>query len=179
MANHSAANPEGRLDKDVLKSFFAITGEPGSFKNQHGYERIPNNWYRRAVGDEYTIPYFSSDLNAAGLQHPEFFSTGGNLGKTDTYTAVNPANLTGGVYTTQNIAQGNNAACFAYQAAVLLAPDLLKGGVQSATAVVNALANVLPNTIGRLNCPQLQKFDPKAYQQFPGYTQLKADGTYP
>ena len=178
MANHSAANPEGQLDQDVLKSFFAITGEPGSFQNQHGYERIPDNWYRRAIGDEYTIPYYSADLTAAGLQYPEFLTTGGNLGKTDTYTTVNPANLTGGVYNAQNLAQGNNAACFAYQAAVLLAPDFLKGGPQDATAVLNALANVLPTTIAGLNCPQLQKFDPTAYQQFPGYTQLKSSGTY-
>lgn len=32
MANKSAEYPEGRLDGNVLKSFFSITGEPGNFK---------------------------------------------------------------------------------------------------------------------------------------------------
>ena len=167
MANHSAAYPEGRLDKEVLKSFFAMSGEPGSFTNTHGHERIPNNWYRRAVGDEYTIPYYSSDVEAAGLQHPEFFSTGGNTGKVDTYTAINPANLTGGVYNAGDLAKGNNALCFGYQAAVLLAPEIAKGRAQ-------ALANLLPNVLGGLGCPQLNKFDPQAYNQFPGYTRALA-----
>lgn len=32
MANHSSEFPEGRLSQNVLKSFFSITGEPGSFQ---------------------------------------------------------------------------------------------------------------------------------------------------
>lgn len=57
MANHTAENPAGILNQDVLKSFFAITGESGSFENQDGWERIPDNWYRRAIGDEVTNLY--------------------------------------------------------------------------------------------------------------------------
>lgn len=55
MANHTAEYPDGILNQDVLKSFFAITGDSGSFKNQHGWERIPDNWYRRAIGDEVIV----------------------------------------------------------------------------------------------------------------------------
>lgn len=57
MANHTAEDPAGILNQDVLKSFFAITGNSGSFNNQDGWERIPDNWYRRAIGDEVTILY--------------------------------------------------------------------------------------------------------------------------
>ena len=55
MANHSAQYPQGYLDKETFKSFFAVTGKSGAFKYTPGYERIPDNWYKRPVGDEYTI----------------------------------------------------------------------------------------------------------------------------
>ena len=74
MANHSAEYPDGYLDKETLKSFFAISGDSGSFTYQPGYERIPgvscsqdlmavislilppDNWYKRPTADGYTIP---------------------------------------------------------------------------------------------------------------------------
>ena len=56
MSNKSAEYPEGYLDKASFMSFFAITGESGSFTYQPGWERIPDNFYKRAIGDEYTIP---------------------------------------------------------------------------------------------------------------------------
>lgn len=58
MSNKSAQYPQGYLDKETFKSFFAVSGEPGSFTYKQGYERIPDNWYKRAVGDEYTIPEY-------------------------------------------------------------------------------------------------------------------------
>ena len=44
MSNHSAEEPSGYLDGYNFKSFFGITGNPGSFKWQRGQERIPDNW---------------------------------------------------------------------------------------------------------------------------------------
>ncbi|KAL8932679.1 MAG: hypothetical protein Q9211_006179, partial [Gyalolechia sp. 1 TL-2023] len=55
MSNKSTQYPQGYLDKETFKSFFAVSGEPGSFTYQPGYERIPDNFYKRAVGDEYGI----------------------------------------------------------------------------------------------------------------------------
>jgi hypothetical protein len=56
MSNHSAENPGGYLDRETLKSFFAVSGEPGSFTINRGYERIPTNWYRRPSTSAHTIP---------------------------------------------------------------------------------------------------------------------------
>jgi hypothetical protein len=81
MANKSAEHPQGKLDGEVLKQFFSITGEDGNFKYTPGWERIPDNWYKRNLVDEYTIPYFQIDLTNMALQHPEFLSVGGNTGK--------------------------------------------------------------------------------------------------
>lgn len=50
-----------------------------------GWERIPDNWYKRNVVDEYTIPYFSLDNLEMASQHPEFLSVGGNTGKVSIY----------------------------------------------------------------------------------------------
>lgn len=69
---------------------------------------------------EYTIPYFNTDLTAAALQYPMFLQVGGNTGTTNSFTPVDIANLTGGVYNAQSLAQGNNAMCFAYQNAQLV-----------------------------------------------------------
>ena len=56
-ANHSAERPEGRLDQETLKSFFAITGSgPGHFTYKEGWEKIPDNWYRRPIGYEVRTP---------------------------------------------------------------------------------------------------------------------------
>jgi hypothetical protein len=43
MANKSAEYPEGVLDRQVLKSFFAIEGEGDNMKWNKGHERIPDN----------------------------------------------------------------------------------------------------------------------------------------
>jgi hypothetical protein len=61
MSNKSEEYPEGLLNQDVLKSFFAITGESGSFVHNPGMEEIPENWYKRAIGDEYTIVFLETD----------------------------------------------------------------------------------------------------------------------
>ena len=45
MSNHSAEYPNGILDKETLKSFFAITeAADGTLSWTPGYERIPDNW---------------------------------------------------------------------------------------------------------------------------------------
>ena len=115
MANKSAEYPEGYLDGNVLMDFFSITGTPGDFVYTPGWERIPDNWYTRAAGDEYTIPYFQTDLLAAAVQYPQFLDIGGNTGTVNSFTGVDLQDLTGGVYNSQTIFEGNNAQCLAYQ----------------------------------------------------------------
>jgi hypothetical protein len=169
MSNKSAEYPEGYLDGEVLKSFFSITGDPTTgFKWTPGAEKIPDNWYKRAIGDEYTIPYFNLDLDAAALQYPQFLSVGGNTGKTNTFTGVDLESLTGGVYNVQTLGQGNNAACFAFQFAQQAAPDLLKGLFSSITQPLSQLNAALASVFSELSCPQLQSIDNSQFAQYPG-----------
>lgn len=177
MSNKSAEAPEGILNQDVLKSFFSITGQPGSFVYTPGNERIPDNWYRRAIGDEYTIPFFNLDVLAAAQAYPEFISVGGNTGTTNSFTGVDLSDLTGGVYNTQTLLQGNNLACFSLQFAQGAAPDLLKPIFSNIAAGVAALNTAFSSALAPLGCPQLSSIDQSKFSQFPGYSKLNAQGT--
>ncbi|KAK0127152.1 hypothetical protein ONS96_006705 [Cadophora gregata f. sp. sojae] len=168
MSNKSAEYPDGYLNGDVLKSFFAITGQQGNFKWTEGYEKIPDNWYKRAIGDEYTIPFFNSGLVAAALQYPQFLSVGGNVGKVNSFAGVDLVDVTGGVYNSQNLAQGNNAMCFAYQFAQQAAPDILKGLFSSVTKPLAQLNSALAPVFAQLGCPQLERIDNSQFKKFPG-----------
>jgi len=168
MGNKSAEYPDGYLDAETLKSFFAITGEPGSFQYNEGQEKIPDNWYKRAIGDEYSIPYFLLDLVDAARQYPQFVDVGGNTGKVDTFTGVDIQHLTNGVYNGQTLLQGNNAACFAYQTAQQVAPDILKGLFSAVSQPLAVLNQALGKVFDQLDCPQLKSIDTAQLAQYPG-----------
>jgi Peroxidase, family 2 len=170
MANKSAENPEGVLNQEVLKSFFSVTGPDDNLQWTEGYEKIPDNWYKRAIGDEYTIPFFLSDLLAAAAQYPQFLSVGGNTGTTNSFTGVDLESLTGGVYNAQNLATGNNAICFAFQAAQQTAPDLLKGLLGDLTGALSQLTAGITAALEPLSCPQLQTIDTSQFSKYPGAT---------
>ncbi|KAB8337131.1 hypothetical protein FH972_021435 [Carpinus fangiana] len=88
MSNKSAENPEGVLNKEVLKSFMSYSGPENNLKHTPGHERIPDNWYKRNAADEYSIPYFITDIIAFAKETPEIISVGCNQGKVNTYQHV-------------------------------------------------------------------------------------------
>jgi len=77
MANHSSEFPAGRLSYDVIQSWFGIDGQPGSYSAVQGGERIPENWYRRALAYPYDTDYFLADVVNAAALHPKFLNVGG------------------------------------------------------------------------------------------------------
>ena len=178
MSNHSAERPEGFLNQDVLKTFFAVSGTQGNLQYQRGHERIPcvllvtalgrprtdsphpvtmssENWYRRPIGAEYTIPAFTVEAVELQLAVPERVAVGGNTGTTNSFTPVNLGDLTGGVYNSQNLLQGNNLVCFGYQVLLTAVPDILKGLVGDVTSALNVLTSRVAPSFAQLNCPQL------------------------
>lgn len=146
MGNKSAEHPEGQLTKSVLKSFFGITeNSDGSFSGGLGQERIPDNWYKRAIGDEYSIPFFMLDLIQEATVYPQFIDIGGNLGKTNTFTGVDVANLTGGIYNAGDLLQGNNLFCFAYEFVQQTQLDLVSN-------LLSAVGGAAAKALGDLGC---------------------------
>ncbi|KAL8753866.1 MAG: hypothetical protein Q9199_004747 [Rusavskia elegans] len=169
MSNHSAQYPQGYLDKETFKSFFAVTGESGNFKYQPGYERIPDNWYKRAIGTEYSIPAFLLDVLQYAHQDPRLLSVGGNTGTTNSFTGVNVTALTKGVFNGATLAQGNNLQCFIFQLIQAEAPGLLTGLYEDLTKALQPLTDSIQGAIGGLGCPQLMELDRSQYEKYPGY----------
>ncbi|KAK4505134.1 hypothetical protein PRZ48_003097 [Zasmidium cellare] len=162
MANHSADYPYGYLSYSTVAEWFGMTGQPGSYVANQGQEKIPANWYKRANAYPYTIPYFQADLLAAAALHPKFLNIGGNLGKTNSFAGIDVTNLTGGAMNSADLAKGNNAACFAFQFAAQVKPDL-------SLNLLTPLTNALGKVTSQLACSQLQGIDDSQLMQFPGY----------
>ncbi|QRV75403.1 peroxidase family 2 domain protein [Ceratobasidium sp. AG-Ba] len=166
MSNHSSEHPEGILNHGVLKSFYGVSGDSDNLTYQKGYERIPDNWYKRNV--DYSIPLYTLDLLYAGLKHPEFLSIGGNTGKVNSFAGVNVGDITGGVYNSANLLEGNNLPCFAFQAAQQAIPDVLKGALGNSTAGLGLWTTKFAPILSSLDCPELTKYDPSIFGTYPG-----------
>lgn len=132
--------------------------------------------------DYYTIPYFAIDQGMMSSEYPEFFSIGGNTGSTNTFTGIDPQNLTGGVYTSSNLLQGNNAICYGLELTIMGAPDILSGLYSDDDAAVDALGTAINAATGALGCPQLNAINKGQFDsdlaRYPGYTKLSSTGTY-
>lgn len=92
-----------------------------------------------------------------------------NTGTTNSFTGVDVSDLTGGIFNSKTLLQGNNLACFVYQLSAQAKPDILLGAL-------DALTSAIGNIIGALGCPQLQAIDQKQLQKFPGYTKKPVYG---
>ncbi|KAJ3991347.1 hypothetical protein F5050DRAFT_1217263 [Lentinula boryana] len=171
MANKSEEYPEGRLDREVLKSFFSITGPEEDLVYTPGHERIPDNWYKRAIGDEYGLVSVLREATSIGIAHPEFLSVGGNTGEVNTFSGVDFADLTGGVFDATTLLKGNNLGCFVLQAAVMALPTGVAGLVKS---VLDRLYKVVNPLLDEWDCPQLQEINESLLEKFPGYSRYSA-----
>lgn len=155
MSNHSAQYPNGLLDKETLKSFFAVTESPdGSLTWQPGYERIPDVWYRRPQGlaNEYSPNSFNLDLIKIAQVVPEAVSVGGNTGTVNSFTGVDLGDLTGGAYRTSDLLVPGKFACFFYQLTLALVPDFLRS--QALGTFLAGALTLLHNRIDPLVDPQ-------------------------
>ncbi|KAK5150275.1 hypothetical protein LTS14_010251 [Recurvomyces mirabilis] len=163
MANHSAEYPEGRLNKDVLKSFYSVTGDSNSLKWTPGHEQIPYNWYRRNTADAYTIPYFLTDILYFSMTNPQINSVGCNQGRVDSYNTIDAATLSNGAYTAAQAAA--NPVCFATEFAIAEIPSLT--GLP-ATAVA-PLTKTLQGLTSGLNCKAIGSVNQTALSICPGF----------
>ncbi|KAK5675258.1 hypothetical protein LTS10_012019 [Elasticomyces elasticus] len=164
MANHTAEYPEGRLNKEVLKSFMSIQGPEDNLKWVPGNDRIPNNWYRRNTLDAYTIPYFNTDVLYFASTNPELLLVGCNEGKVDTYQHIDASTLSNGAYTAAQAA--SNPICFATEFARLEIPALT--GFTS--TLLSPLTNVLNTVSKNLNCAKIGSVNTTALALCPGFS---------
>jgi hypothetical protein len=93
---------------------------------------------------------------------------GGNTGKPNTFTGVNIADLTGGVFNAETLLEGNNMMCFAFQVVNSASTDILKGLVGNVLLAVQKLTDALNPIIAQLGCRELAKYDKSLLAKFPG-----------
>ncbi|KAF2167401.1 hypothetical protein M409DRAFT_66015 [Zasmidium cellare ATCC 36951] len=163
MSNKSSEYPEGILDKEVLKSFMSVTGPENNLKHTPGYEKIPDNWYERNPADEYSIPYFEADILYVAERAPEILTIGCNKGKVNTYSPIDPATLTGGAYTAQQVAK--NPLCFG--AEFVLAELPLLTGLTIPAGQLSTLTGQLSKTLTGMGCQSIGSVNQSALTACP------------
>ena len=97
------------------------------------------------------------------LTHPS------NTGTKNSFTGVDVADLTGGVFNSKTLTQGNNLGCFLYQLSAQAKPDIILGALDKLTGAIGDI-------IGKLSCPQLKAIDNSVLNKFPGYTKSPVYG---
>lgn len=168
-ANMVVAYPDnGILDKEILKSFFAISGPDDNLVYTYGHEQIPANFYKRAIRNEYTIPLFIEDTFNFASTFPEMFSIGGNTGTVDSYVVLDLGNLTGGIYESGTLLEGDNLWCFVFQSLLAAAPDVLKGGYSDPSAPMKTLLDAVGGVVGAFACPAIEKYEVGQFAMYPG-----------
>lgn len=169
MSNKSEEFPEGWLSRDNFKSFFSLRGEAGSLQYTEGHEQIPDNWYKRAIGDEYTIAGFLADVINYAEKDPRLLDIGGNIGAPDTFSPVDIASLTKGVFNLPDLLKGDNLECFVLQIAQAAVPDFVGGGIDTSGPVFSLFSNTIATQLAGAGCPQLTSVDNSLFEKYPGY----------
>jgi hypothetical protein len=175
MSNHSAEVPGGVLDGETLKSFFAVTGEPGNFVHNPGQERIPDNWYKRPTSQAMNTVDTNVDTVVNNGMYPGIIRFGGNTGTVNSFVGVDTGNLTNGVFNSGDLLEGNNLSCFFLQATMAGLVDAAIPLLEPLGQTLTFLSNNLGSQISGLNCPQLKEFNNEVFSQYPGAS-YKAQG---
>lgn len=133
----------------------------------------PRTWY--------TTP-LSSTRNCSGklsqnlLYSPLliFTSIGGNTNGVNTFTGLDFADITGGVFNAADLLEGNNALCFAFQFLREASPNLLSSLYATLGPILSALTDALGTVFTSLDCPAYKDLSVNGTDLF---TYFKA--TYP
>ncbi|KAF2208184.1 hypothetical protein CERZMDRAFT_87914 [Cercospora zeae-maydis SCOH1-5] len=168
MSNRSQENMGGILNTEVLKSFFSVTGEPGSFVHTPGHERVPDNWYKRPTSQPMNTVDTNVDTVINNQMYPGIIRFGGNTGTVNSFVGVDTGDLTSGVFNGDSLLEGNNLSCFFLQASQAGLSDAADPLLQPIGQIQRFLNAQLGPQIKALGCPQLGSFDNSLFGNFPG-----------
>ncbi|KAF4972594.1 hypothetical protein FSARC_867 [Fusarium sarcochroum] len=173
LSNHSAERPGDIMDKETLKSFFAVQEKDGRLTYKRGWERIPENWYRRPV--DYGLIDLNLDVLALVAKYPELGSIGGNLGEVNSYAGVDISDLTGGVLNLTKLLKGNNLLCFVFEVIKTAAPNSLSTIFNVIRAPLELITDALGSALLDITCPAFKdltvggtSFEKGIQEKFPG-----------
>ncbi|KAF8543354.1 Chloroperoxidase, partial [Trichophaea hybrida] len=173
-SNFTKDYPQGNLSKEILMSIFAVYENPvtGIFTHKKGWERIPDNWYRRPPGGligDYGTVAFAADFVKMALKVPQLLKVGGNTGKVNSFVGVDLGDLTGGIYNALDLLDPAKLVCFIFRLLLVAVPDLFQGGLVG--NLIKIALNLLTKTLVPLfdpKCPGIQQWNSDLLKDFPG-----------
>ncbi|KAI9049361.1 hypothetical protein LZ554_006395 [Drepanopeziza brunnea f. sp. 'monogermtubi'] len=183
LANHSTEYPRGFLTPEVFETFFSYTRDANNqLVYTYGHERIPENWYRRAHDDAWTVADILISTGQQCLSYPSNCAVGGNTGTVNSFAGVDLGDISGGlVNSVTDLSNPEKLGCFISQVIQADVPSFLDNvfnGV-ALTQVLGLIPTVLLPALAPLgNCPGLPK-GKNMFQygkMFPG-AQVKQQGT--
>lgn len=112
-----------------LISFFIITGTKKVLCLRRGHERIPDNLYELAIGDEYAIAVCVEDVANFNQNYPSLADNYGNTGKSHSFIPVDIGSLTKGGFDSASVfvLTGSNLEWLTLQTTRLLFPIFFRG----------------------------------------------------
>ncbi|KAK6065444.1 oxidase [Seiridium cupressi] len=171
MANHSEQYPDGYLSRQTFASFFGVEGhDESNFVMNQGGERISDNWYRRPIGDDFSLAAFLLDVVEHGLIYPPLLSIGGNTGTPNSFAGVDISDLTGGVFDAASLLDPEKLQCFVLQLVMTETPDFLGSSFSNLPAAMAPLLDRVQQALTGKLCPQLNKINSQLFEKYPGYT---------
>jgi hypothetical protein len=144
LANHSAEAPRGFLTQDVFMDFFSYKRDGnGQLQYKYGYERIPDNWYKRHPLDPWTLADIGLSTAQQCAAYPSNCQVGGNLGTVNSFTGVDAGDITGGLINSfSELSDPAKAGCFIAQSVQADTPSFLSKLLGNGPALQAALAAV-------------------------------------
>ncbi|XMA14106.1 hypothetical protein WAI453_006897 [Rhynchosporium graminicola] len=175
LANHSAEYPRGFLTPEVFETFFSYTRDAdNNLVFTYGHERIPDNWYRRANDDPWTLADILASTAQQCLSYPSNCQVGGNTGTVNSFSGVDLGDISGGlINAATDLQDPEKMGCFISQVIQADVPSFLDNvfnGV-ALTRVLGMIPTVLLPALAPLgNCPNLPKGKPMLDygKKFPG-----------
>ncbi|KAF4451296.1 hypothetical protein F53441_5717 [Fusarium austroafricanum] len=173
LSNHTVGSTADIMDRETLKSFFAVQEKNGKLTYKRGWERIPENWYRRSI--DYGLVSLNLDLLALITKYPELASIGGNLGSVNTFAGVDPGDITGGVLNLTNLLKNNNLLCFVFEIVKTVSPNSLSTLFSIIATPLRLITDALGLVLVDLTCPAFKdltvggkSFETGIKDKFPG-----------
>ncbi|KAI9719835.1 MAG: hypothetical protein M1828_006056 [Chrysothrix sp. TS-e1954] len=160
LANHSTEAPRGVLTPEVFESFFSYTRDSsGALMYTYGMERIPDNWYKRADDDMWTLSDIVISTAQQCASYPDNCQVGGNTGTVNSFQGVDAGDITGGLLSSfGDLSDPNMVGCFISQAIQADVPSFLDNVFDGAelTLVKNLIPSQLLPALEPLGaCPNL------------------------
>lgn len=160
LANHSAEYPRGIMPPEVFESFFSYTRDSdNNLVYTYGHERIPDNWYKRAPADAWTLADILISTAQQCAAYPTNCQVGGNTGTVNSFTGVDLGDISGGlINTVTDLADPEKLGCFISQAIQADVPSFLDNVVEGAAlelAQSAILTTLVPALAGLGECPGL------------------------